>query len=304
MVELHRLSFLRELAARGTVTAVAEALAYSPSTVSQQLAALEAEVGVALLERRGRGVVLTAAGRALAEGADHVFWATEGATAAAQAAASRLVGPVRIGSYASVGATVVPITVASLRAQEPDFDLSYQQLADDGLRQLTLGHLDIWIDQLYTALPAPTTPGVVVARKILVEPVCLAVPDSHDRGPDLRAYADATWVGGTPGSSCRRLLQHLCNDAGFEPRVPYVADDLEVLLQFVAGGVATAVLPRLAMTRVPETVTVHPLQGQHRQVVALARDASVKRPAVALVLDALARTGEPTPLHLAAPAQA
>lgn len=292
MVDLHRLSFLRELEARGTVTAVAQALAYSPSTVSQQLATLEAEVGVALLERRGRGVVLTAAGRALAEGADAVFWATESATTAAQAAASRLVGPVRIGSFASVGATVVPATVASIREQEPDLELSYQQLADDGLRQLTLGHLDIWIDQFYTALPAPPTPGVV-ARQLLVEPVCLAVPDSHDRGADLQAYADAAWVGFTPESLCGRLLEHLCHDAGFEPRVPYVADDLEVLLQFVACGVATAVLPRLAMTRVPAGVTVHPLEGQRREVVALARESSVRRPAVALVLDALSRTGEP-----------
>lgn len=293
MVELHRLGFLRELAARGTVTAVAEALAYSPSAVSQQLATLEAEVGVDLLERRGRGVVLTAAGRALVGGTDAVFCAAEQATSAAQAAASRLVGPVRIGSYPSVGATVVPATVAPLRAQEPDLELSYQQMADDGLRQLTLGHLDIWIDQLYTALPAPATPGVV-ARQLLVEPVCLAVPDRHDRGPDLRDYADAVWVGGTAGSSCHRLLHHLCDDAGFEPDVPYVADDLEVILQFVASGVAAAVLPRLAMTRVPDAITVHPLEDQERQVVALTRESSLQRPAVALVLEALTRAGANT----------
>lgn len=294
-MDLHRLTFLRELAARGTVTAVADALAYSPSAVSQQLSTLETEVGVALLERRGRGVVLTAAGRALVDGAGDVFRAAERATSAAEAAASRLVGPVRIGSYPSVGATVVPAAVAALRAKEPDLELSYQQMADDGLRQLTLGHLDVWIDQIYTGLPAPGMSGVT-ARALLVEPVCLAVPDGHDRGRDLRDYADEVWVAGPAGSSCRRLLHHLCDDAGFEPYVPYAADDLEVLLQFVASGVAAAVMPRLAMTRLPEGVTVHPLEGQERQVIALTRESSQQRPALALVLDALATAGTERPL--------
>lgn len=291
MLDLQRLAFLRELAARGTVTAVAEALAYSPSAVSQQLTTLQSEVGVTLLERRGRRVVLTAAGRALVAGADEVFRAAERAANTAQAAADDVVGPVSIGAFPGVGATVVPTAVAALRGAHPDLEVTYRQIADDGLRQVQLGHIDVWIDQRYTTMPGPVAPHTV-ERTLLTEPVCLAVAEGQDRGADLRAYREADWVGMTPGSACRQVLERLCGDAGFEPHEPYEADDLEVILQFVAAGIAVAVLPRQAMALVPEGVTVHPMSGVQRQVVALVRESSDQRPAVALVLEELCRAGQ------------
>lgn len=291
MLDLHRLTFLRELAARGTVTAVAEALSYTPSAVSQQLSTLEREVGVRLLERQGRRLALTAAGRALVAGADEVFRAAEHATSAAVAAAATLAGPVAVGSFASVGATVVPAAFASLRHSHPALDLRFRQCQDEGLRELQLGALDIWIDQHYTALPGPDVDRLA-EHQLLVEPVCIAVPTADDRGPDLAAYRGDAWAGDAPDSACGRLLHRLSGDAGFVPEVRYLTGDLEVISQLVAAGVAVAVLPRLAMTRMPDGVTVHPLPGVERRVVALTRTASTERPAVALVVAELERAGE------------
>lgn len=288
--DVHRLTFLRELAARRTVTAVAEALSYTPSAVSQQLATLEKEVGVALLERQGRGVVLTAAGEALVDGADGVFAALEEATASAHAAAARLTGPVHVGSFATVGATVIPTAFAALRREHPDLELHFRLCEATGFRDLKLGHLDIWIDQHYTILPPPPGEGTT-AHELLTEPAYLAVPTAADRGPDVAAYRDQLWASSLQRSVCRRLLDRVSDDAGFEPDVRFITEDLEGLIQFVVAGVAVAVLPRLALGRLPAGVTLHPLPGIERRVIAFTRSATDRRPTLSLVLEELRRAG-------------
>lgn len=290
VMQLNRLLLLRELAARGTITAVAEALAYTPSAVSQQLSALERELGVALLQRQGRRVALTAAGQALVDGADEVFHAAERATSAAIAAASSIAGPFHVGSFASVGATVIPRAFAALRRSHPSLELHFSQYEDEGIRELRLGHLDIWIDEHYTVLPGPDSDGLSEHR-LLTEPVCLAVPSERDLGPDLAAYRNDTWAGATLEQAFGRLVHRLTGDAGFEPEMRYLTDDLEVTLQLVSAGVAVAVLPRLATARVPGGVTVHPLPDVERHVQAFTRPAAMHWPSVALVLEALTEAG-------------
>lgn len=290
MIDLHRLTFLRELAARGTVTAVAEALGYTPSAVSQQLATLEREVGVALLERQGRRVVLTAAGRALVEGAVEVFDAVERAATSAHAAAAVLTGPVHVGAFASVGATVIPTAFAALRDDHPGLELHFRLHEDEGFRQLRLGHLDIWVDQHYTTEPPPCSDGAT-GHDLLTESVYLAVPSSADRGPDVAAYQDATWAGSHEETACGKLLTRLAGDAGFVPDVRFLTEDLEGCLQFVAAGLGVVVLPRLAVGRLPDGVTVHALPEVERRVIAFTRTASEQRPALALVLEELRRAG-------------
>jgi DNA-binding transcriptional LysR family regulator len=290
MIQLNRLRLLRELAARGTITAVAEALVYTPSAVSQQLAALERDVGVPLLQRQGRRVILTAAGQALVDGADDVFGAVERATSAAVAAANTLVGPVHVGSFASVGATLIPRAFAALRRDHPGLALHFRQCQDEGLRELQLGHLDVWVDQHYTVLPGPDAEPLDQHR-LLTEPVAIAVPAEDDRGDDLAAYADAHWAATTPGSACAALLQRLTGDVGFQPEVRYLTDDLEATLQLVAAGVAVAILPRLAMARVPDGVAVRALPDVERHVLAFSRPDTIERPTIRLVVDALVDAG-------------
>jgi DNA-binding transcriptional LysR family regulator len=258
--------------------------------VSQQLGVLERELGLAVLERQGRRVVLTPAGRALVDGADDVFHALEHASSSALAAAAVQGGPVHVGSFASVGATVVPTAFAALRRSHPDVEPHFRLHDDEGFDQLKLGHLDIWIDQHYTNLPRPGAEGFA-DRTLLTEPVCLAVPTADDRGPDLAAYRDEVWVGGHRKVACGRLLERLAGDAGFVPDLRFLTEDLEGILQFVTAGVAVAILPRLAMGRLPRGITVHTLPNVERHVVAFTRPGSAGRPAVALVLDELARAG-------------
>jgi DNA-binding transcriptional LysR family regulator len=288
--DLHRLQLLRELDARGTITAVAEALAFTPSAVSQQLRTLERELGMALLERRGRRVVLTAAGVALVAGADEVFGSAERAVAAAAAAAELVGGSVHVGAFTSVGATVIPSAFAALRRAHPTLDLYFSQSQDTGLRELKLGHLDIWIDQHYTLLHRPHDKQVT-EHELLTEPIGLAVPALIDSGPELDAYRDQPWIGSPPATACRRLLDRLGHDNAFEPNVEFLTEDPETILQLVAAGLGVAILPRLAIARLPSGVTVHPLDVASRRVLALTRASSTDQPSIAVVLAALLASG-------------
>lgn len=290
VVDLHRLQFLREVAARGTMTAAAEALSYTPSAVSQQLSVLEKELGTALLERQGRTVVLTPAGRALVHEAEAVFAAAERATSAVQAAAGQVSGPVDVGAFQSVGATLVPAAFAALHRSHPELEVHFRQWDLHGLRELALGHLDICIDQEYDLLPHRRHEGFD-QRLLLVEPVFLAVPQDLDDGPDIEAYADRIWASAERENECGLLVERLCGRAGFEPKVRYHTDDLEVTLQLVSARMAVGILPRLAAFRVPPGVVIHPIDGAQRHVKALMRPEVVERPAVAVVLDALAEAG-------------
>jgi DNA-binding transcriptional LysR family regulator len=288
--DLHRLQLLCELAARGTITAVADALAFTPSAVSQQLRTLERELGVTLLERRGRNVALTAAGTALVAGADEVFSSAERAVAAAAAAAEHVGGSVHVGAFTSVGATIIPSAFAALRRSHPTLQLRLSQSQDAGLRELKLGHLDIWIDQHYTLLHRPPDDRVA-EHELLTEPIGLAVPATVDRGPGLAAYRDQVWIGSPAGTACRRLVDRLGQDHGFEPDVRFLTEDPETILQLVAADLGVAILPRLATARLPHGVIVHPLDVAARRVLALTRDASADQPGIAVVLAALIASG-------------
>jgi DNA-binding transcriptional LysR family regulator len=290
MRDLHRLQLLCELAARGTITAVADALSFTPSAVSQQLSTLERELGVELLERRGRRVVLTEAGTALVAGAGEVFGSTERAVSAARAAAEHIGGSVHVGAFTSVGATIVPAAFAALRRDHPTVELRLSQSPESGLRELKLGHLDIWIDQHYTLLHRPQDDHIS-EHELLTEPIGLAVPTAIDRGPDLAAYRDQAWIGSPPTTACRRLLERLGQDGGFSPDVRFLTEDPETILQLVAADLGVAVLPRLATSTLPPGVVVHPLDVARRRVLALTRTSSADRPSIAVVLAALIESG-------------
>lgn len=289
-VHPRRLRLLRDLAALGTVTAVAERLGYTPSAVSQQLSVLEREVGTSLLERRGRGVELTAAGRALVAETDGVFDALERATAAATQAADELAGPVDVGSIASAGATLVPRALEFLRAGTPQLTVRFHHLDDRGIDELRRGGLDVWVAQRYSILPTREEARLEV-RTVFREPVGLAVPAVRDAGPELMRYRDLPWVGGPPGSACAELLARLSEGAGIVPDVRHRSEDPAVMMRLVAADLAVAVLPWLATDRVPDGVVIHPLADVERRLDAFVRGPAAIRPAIAAVLDALEVAG-------------
>lgn len=290
ITDLHRLQFLREVAARGTMTAAAEALSYTPSAVSQQLSTLEKELGTPLLERRGRTVALTPAGEVLVAESEAVFVAAERASTAVEAASRRIAGPVHVGAFQSAGARLISAAFASLREEHADLVVHFAQWDVHGLRELRLGHLDIWLDQEYEALPHRRHEGLD-ARVLLTEPVFLAVPVSDDVGPDLHDYRGHPWVASDEGDECGRLVALLCDRHGFDPDTRFHTSDLEVTLQLVAAGLGVSILPRLATYRVPDGVRLHEVPNGERRVKALTRPEATERPALQLVLTHLERAG-------------
>ncbi|MEX0698944.1 MAG: LysR family transcriptional regulator [Acidimicrobiia bacterium] len=300
MIDLKRLRFLREVAERGTITAAAEALAYTPSAISQQLSILEEEIGTPLLERQGRNVALTPAGRVLVDHAPAVFDAVERATTAVSEATGEVAGKVMVGALASVMAALIPDTLQSLAVEHPGVVLHLVELGhNDVARELRLGALDVAVDQRYTHVPHSRHQGLN-KRKILDEPLYLAVPAKST----IRKLSDAgghRWVAAPlETSECGRAVRAICRSAGFEPRVQYEIDDFEVTLQLVASVNACAILPALALTRLPPEVRLLPLSGPTRQVIAVTRPAAQDRLAVGAFLDHLQRAASNRSLQLPA----
>lgn len=300
MLDLKRLRFLREVAERGTITAAAEALAYTPSAISQQISILEEEVGTPLLERQGRNVALTPAGRVLVDHAPAVFDAVERATTAVSEATGEVAGKVMVGALPSVMAALIPDTFQSLAIEHPRVVLHLVELGhDDAARELRLGALDVAVDQRYKHVPHSRHKGLT-ERKILDEPLYLAVPAASV----VRKLSDASghrWVAAPlETSECGRAVRAICRSAGFEPNVQYEIDDFEVTLQLVASVNACAILPALALTRVPPNVRLLPLAGPTRQVIAVTRPAAQDRLAVGAFLDHLERAAKNRSLQLPA----
>lgn len=292
MLDLKRLRFLREVAERRTVTAAAVALAYTPSGVSQQISILEEEIGTPLLERQGRNVALTPAGKVLIAHSDEIFDAVERATTAVSEAAGEVAGRVVVGALQSVMATLLPETVRTLWREHPQVDLHLVELGhNDASRELRLGALDVAIDQSYSHVPNRSHRGMV-KHKIMDEPLFLAVPTAS-RIKSLKDAAEWHWVAASPETcDCGRAVRSICRSAGFEPEVQFETDNYEVSLQLVSSIDAVAILPALILTKLPKGVRLVPVPGVKRQILAVTRPAAEHRPAVAAFIKHMQRAAK------------
>lgn len=280
MLDLKRLRFLREVAERGTISAAADALAYTPSAVSQQISILEQELETPLLERRGRNVVLTPAGKVLVSHSQAVFDSVERATNAVSEAAGDVAGRVVVGALQSVMATLLPETIRTMSIDHPRVDLHMVELGhQDAARELRLGALDVAIDQSFTHVSNRAHKGLT-KQKVLEEPLYLVVP----KDSPIKKLADASdwpWVAASLEScDCGRAVRSICRSMGFEPDVRFETDDYGVTLELVSAINAVAILPALTLTRMPEALRRIPISGVRRRIVALARPAADQRPAV------------------------
>lgn len=294
-MDLKRLQFLREVAARGTISAAAEALGYTPSAVSQQLSVFENEMGTALLERQGRNVILTPAGEALVRASAEVFAAVDRAEAAVEQAGELAVGPVRVGSFQSIGSTIVPRAFNALHRKRPQLEAHFVQYETHLMRDLDLGVIDIALGQHYSNVPQRGE-GRFERRDVLVEPVFLAVPaDSSVRS--LRDAEHEMWVVAPTTTDCGKNVRNLCGEAGFAPDIRFHSDDNEVTLSVVAAGLGVGVLPRLGVIRPPEGVRLILLRGATRTVYANTRPGTMSRPAINAVMTELLLAGEEVAEH-------
>jgi DNA-binding transcriptional LysR family regulator len=298
MLDLRRLRLLRELQVRGTLAAVAEALSYSPSSVSQQLSELEREAGVALLERVGRGVRLTDAGNVLVAHAEALLARMEEAEADLAASAGAVVGTVRVTSFQTGAVNLLPAALTAVAAEHPALRVEVVQ-AETGpaLRSLALGQVDLVIGIEYDHVPEPRDPAIERER-LLDERLLLALPPGHPRAAGARAVrlaglAGETWGAGNVGGHAA-LVVRACNLlGGFQPDIRHQSDDLLVLRALVAAGHALTFLPELLAARGGEAVALRPIADAElrREVFLAARRDALGRPALTVVRDAIKGAG-------------
>lgn len=295
MHDLRRLRLLRELRDRGTVGAVARALDYSPSAVSQQLRVLEGEAGVPLLERAGRRVRLTEAGEVLARHADKLLGGLEEAEAElAGLAEGGVVGTVRIAAFQTATIALIPPALTELEGKHPGLRVEIlQSEPEPALQALALGDLDVVIADEWESVPRPGREGLL-REELLSEGVRLILPADHPlangAAVPLRALADAAWACGRPPSSHDRLVQHTCRTlGGFTPDVRHRSTDLLVLLALVRSGHAVTLLPDLVRAHDDPTLAVRDLaEGKlTRRVFTTVRATAADRPGIAAVRAAL-----------------
>ncbi|HSR93235.1 MAG TPA: LysR family transcriptional regulator [Solirubrobacterales bacterium] len=293
MLNASRLKVLQEVVARGSFSGAADALSYSQSAVSQAIATLEAELGAPLIERDRRGVRPTAAGAVLAGHAEGILARMDDAEAEVAAIAGGRGGRLRIASFPTAGATLVPEAVARFRASHPGVEVSLAEGESEEIApRLRGGDFDIVL--LFEFQGVGERLGTGMRRfELLDDPLHLALPAKHRlarrRKLALEDLRDEAWVQTSAASPCARHVVRSCHAAGFEPRVSFESDDYQTVQGLVAAGVGVALIPQLALSTVRADIRVRALDPRSpvRKVFAATPRAAAVTPAVATMLDVL-----------------
>ena len=277
MLDTRRLGVLCKVAETGSFSAAAAELGYTQPAVSRQIATLEAQVGTMLVRRVPQGAVLTDAGRVLVEHAEAVLARLSDAEAELRALAGLSGGELRLASFASAAASILPLAIARFRDRYPEVELSVE-MADpiDSLPRLRNGELDLALS--HDAMDSPTddhpTATVVAGGRaqangvelvhLFDDPMYVAMASGHPlaNAPslDLGRFASEPWMLATT-HSCpdSRLFLRACHAAGFEPRIAFQNDDYPAILGFVAAGVGVALIPDMVTRGMRDDVVVRAL---------------------------------------------
>jgi DNA-binding transcriptional LysR family regulator len=298
MLHPGRLRVLTEVVSHGSFSGAADALSYTQSAVSQAIARLEAETGATLVVRDRAGVRPTAAGATLLEHAESILASIEAAQADLDALLGLRAGRLRMASFPSAGATLMPQAIATFRERHPDIALSLAEGEPDEIApRLRSGEIDLALLFEFPGEGDPLTAGLRT-MVLLDDPLQVAVPQAHRLAAkpalslsDLRAEA---WVQTSAASPCARHVVRLCLAAGYEPRVAFESDDYETVQGLVAAGVGVALIPRLALTRVRPGLVVRELAptSPTRTILAATPPGAAAAPAartMMLVLGEIAR---------------
>ena len=291
MMDVRRLQVLRAVVTSGSVTAAAAHLGYTPSAVSQQVAALEKEAGIALLERVGRGVQPTAAGRLLTGHAaiisQHV---AEAETALADLRAGRT-GRLTIRYFASFGPTLLAPALARLRREHSGVTID-PKLTDPGdpLLDVAQGNADLAI---VVRRPAEESHQGIRMVHLLDDAYRVVLPAGHPlsarRVVDLADLAGEPWVGSEPPGPCLEPITDACAAAGFSPDFVATSEDYATAQGFVAAGLGISLIPRLGLSTRHPGVTIRPVRRPEpvRAIYAAVREISLDQPALRALIDAL-----------------
>lgn len=286
------MQILRAVVTSGSVTAAAGNLGYTPSAISQQLATLEREAGITLLEKVGRRVQPTAAGLLLADRAEVIAGHLADAESALADLRAGRTGRLAMTFFATAGATLVPPAVADFRARHPDVRLDLALLdPDDPLPGVRRGDFDLAV----VIAPGPDSFGPeLTAVHLLDDAYRVVLPRGHRlatrRTIDLADLADESWVDSSsvPGI-CRKLVSDACAAAGFTPSFVVDSDDFPTAQGFVAAGLGVSLIPGLGIGTVHKGVSVRRVRNPEpiRRIYAAVRTGTVDRPTIATMLTAL-----------------
>jgi len=264
MLDVRRLQVLREVARHRSLSAAAAALSYTPSAVSQQIAALEREVGVGLVERGARGSVLTDAGRTLVRHADEILGRISAAQEELQALAGLRAGRLRLGAFSTAGAVLAPRAVKAFRDRHPDVEVNLAELdPEEAVSQLRARELDLALVYEFPVVEDLPLDGLEYVH-LLDDRLYVALPEGHRlarrRRLKLSELADEPWIQGVYRGSTVAVLPSACRAAGFEPKIVFRSDDHMAVQGFVAAGLGVAVVPQLALATARRDIEIRLLE--------------------------------------------
>jgi DNA-binding transcriptional LysR family regulator len=314
MLDVTRLRVLVAVARHGSVTAAAHALNYAQPSVSHHLARLEAETGTKLVQRAGRGIRLTDAGRLLAERAAEVIGRLDAAENELAVYSGLRTGRLRLAAFPSALGTLVPNAAAMLHDRHPTVDLRLTEAEPpEAVRMLRAGYVDVALifrhepegDGSGDGPLTGTDQGDLREQLLLSEAVYLVMPPGRGepllppavtevRPSDLARLSAQRWIAGC--DRCREHLLRQCAAAGFTPKIAFTTDDFVAAQALVAAGLGVALLPGLALRAARHPgVRIVRLRGTRRSVVAVRYGEPPDPPATLLLLDVLrAAVGPPT----------
>jgi DNA-binding transcriptional LysR family regulator len=299
MLDLKRLRVLAEVAREGSFSAAAETLYLSQSAVSQQVATLEREVGMALLERTRNGPKLNDAGRVLVCHAEAALARLEEAEHELKAIAGLEGGELRLASFPSASATLLTEALAEFGARHPAVSLTVTEAEpEESVPKLRAAEVDLAIVFDYPMLPSEADERDIERVLLLTESMHLALPSSHPLAEAetvrLADLADEAWLCGVCPSSCSDVVKRACREAGFDPRIAFESDEYQVLQGYVAAGLGFTLLPDLALPTLHPDLVVKPTdpKAPERRVWAATRSKGARSAATDAMVEILRQIGE------------
>lgn len=294
MLQLARLKVLVELNRRKTLTAVAKALSYSTSAVSQQLQQLEAEAGVPLLEPAGRGVRLTPQALILVRHAEDILSRLEQAESEVAASLNEVRGMIKVAAFQTAALMLVPEMLVELAASHPQIEVEITQgEPGETLPGLASGLFDLVIGEEFPGFPVPPAQGIEF-HELHIDPLWVVMSAEHAAGIDrdiniIAQLGHLDWAMEPADTPPRLWVTSQCRKAGFEPRVICTSEDLMVHRRLVETGLAVAVLPELALSGAGPGLHRFPITEalQYRRIVTAARTGARQHPTIAAVRNAL-----------------
>ena len=296
MLDVRRMRVLREVAQRGSFSAAAEALSFTQSAVSQQIAALEREAGAVLVERSARGVRLTEAGAAVVRHTDAILATLAEAEAELEDLAGLRGGRLRLAAFESAAATVMPLAIAGFTKAHPAVELSMSLMEpEDALPAMRAGDVDLAVT-FGAGEPGDREKEGFEHLHLLEDPMYLVLAADHPlarkRGVRLADLAGEAWIGGPADCECNRLISRACVRAGFDPRIAFETDDYAAVQGFVAAGVGVSIIAELGLRTVRDDIVVRPLGRETpvRQIFASVLK-GYRAPATAAMVEVLRDVG-------------